>query len=70
VPGDLGIALLGEQLEVVDPGARRRGRDLALGLWMGVAADLKRHRGPERSVLVAHLDPGQIERVEHQLDLV
>ena len=69
MPGDLGVALVGEQLEVVDPGRRGRRRELALGLRMGVPADHERHREPERAVLVADLDPGEVERVEHQLDL-
>ncbi len=69
MPAQLGVALLGEQLEVVDPGPVGGRRELARGLWVGVAADLKRDRGPERPVLIADLDPGQIERVEHQLDL-
>ena len=69
MPGDLGIALFGEQLQVVDPGARRWRRELTLGLRMGAAADHQRHRGPERPMLISHLDPRQVERVEHKLDL-
>ena len=65
----LGVALLGEQLEVVDPGARGRRRELALGLWVGAAADHERHRNPHRAVLVANLDLREVKRVEHQLDL-
>ena len=69
MPGKLGVSLLGEQLEVVDPGACRRRWELALGLRMGVPADHQGDRGSERPVQVAHFDPGQVERVEHQLRL-
>ena len=69
VPAQLGVALLGEQLEVVDPGRCWWRWELALRLRMGVPADHERHRDTHRAVLVADLDPGQVERVEHQLDL-
>ena len=36
---------------------------------MGLAADHQGDRQPERAVLVADLDPGQIERIEDELDL-
>ena len=49
------------------PAGRRR--QLVLGLRVGVAADHQRHREPERAVLVADLDPRQVERVEDELDL-
>ena len=69
MPTELGVALVGQELEVIDPGARRRRRQLPPGLRVGVPADHQWDRGPERPVLVANLDPGEIERVEHELDL-
>jgi hypothetical protein len=36
---------------------------------VGVPPDHERDRCPERPVLVSDFDPGEIERVEHQLDL-
>ena len=59
-----------DQREVVDAGrARRGGRDLGPGLGVGVPADLERHRQPGVTAAGAHLDPGQVERVEDQLHL-
>ena len=69
MPAELGVALLGEQPQVVDPGARRWWWDLPLGLRVCVTADHQWDGEAHRAVLVANLDPGQIERVEHQLDL-
>jgi hypothetical protein len=44
VPAQLSVALIGEQLEIVDPSRRRGWWELALGVRMDVTADHDRHR--------------------------
>ena len=56
--------------QVVDAGrGSGRGGLLGAGLGVGVAADEVRDRLPGGAALPAHLDAGQVERVEDQLDL-
>ena len=59
----------GDQPEVVDPGRCGRGRwQVGAGVGMDVTPDPLRDGGSHRSALVAHLQGGQVERVEHDLD--
>ena len=62
------LAALLDQAEVVDPGrlGRRHGR---LGAWVDVTFDLQRDRQPDVPAIDLHGDVGQLERVEHEIDL-
>jgi hypothetical protein len=59
-----------EEPDVVDAGrGSGRGGLLGPGFGVGVAADDVRDGLPGGVALPAHLDAGQVERVEDQLDL-
>ncbi len=60
-----------DQGEVVDAGDRRGrlGRDLRPGLGVGVAGDLERQRRARVGSVEADPQEGQVEWVEHELDL-
>ena len=70
VGGDLLVVGVGDQVQVGDPGRRRRGRlrCFGAGFRVCVAGDLERHRVPVAVVAVADLDVFEVERGEHQLD--
>ena len=69
--GELGGVGGIDQAEVVDAGGRLRRlrRDLRPGLGVGVAGDLERQRRPGVRSAETDAQEGQVERVEHELDL-
>src|SRR5207245_1416573 len=68
--GRVGVIGVGEQLDVVDAGQRDRvGFDLRWRLGVGVPADLLRHGPAGAFAGPVHVDLGEVERVEVQLDL-
>ncbi len=51
------------------PGREARlGRRVGAGCGVGMTADVLGDRGAHRPPVEAHVDPGEVERVEHQLD--
>lgn len=57
-----------DELEVVDPGGRCGWRLVGAGVRVHVPADAVRHAGSHGPALIADVDPGQVERVEDDLD--
>ena len=57
-----------DQVEVVDSGRLGR-RGWRLGAWVDVTFDLQRDRQPDMPAIDLHGDVGQLERVEHEIDL-
>jgi hypothetical protein len=69
--GEFGGVLGLDQVQVVDPGPDRLGGCGVVGSGLGVdvASDDVRDRVAHGAAVPADLDPGQVERVEDELDL-
>ena len=61
-----GVAVF-DQSQVVDAGRGRQRCGLGAGLGVDVAVDPERHGPASRPAVVAHVDVGEVERVEGQL---